>query len=311
MSRPLRLDFPGALHHVVVRGNERRLVFRDDGDREQYLARLADYRERHRFRLYAYCLMDNHFHLAIGTGTVPLSRIMLAVQSAYTQAFNRRYRRSGHLFQGRYKAFLVEKDRYFLALLRYIHENPVKAGVVTRADRYRWSSDRPYRTGQGPEWLDFKDGLKLLDVHRERAVRRYQRLMSEELSEPYESVPKVAQLIKGDEAFAADVIRRAEMPELSRRRLKVEAVARLVAESRGVNLESLRGVSRARDASRARAIVGYLAKLHGRIAYSRTAEYFNRDGSTVSKDVRHFEQALRDSGALQREVAVLSSKFQG
>src|SRR5436309_10951023 len=98
--------------------------------------------------------MDNHVHLAIETGDAPLSRIMAGLQSSYTQAFNRRYRRVGHLFQGRYKAFLIEKDRYGLALLRYIHENPVKAGIVAAPQEYAWSSDRHYRRGKGFKCLD-------------------------------------------------------------------------------------------------------------------------------------------------------------
>jgi REP element-mobilizing transposase RayT len=138
MARPLRIEFPGALYHVIVRGNERKAVFRDDSDRECYLRRLAHYREKLDFRLLAYCLMNNHIHLAIESGEKPLSRIMAGLQSSYTQYFNRRHRRAGHLFQGRYKAFLVEKDPYALALLRYLHENPVDCcGCLGRDDRRR------------------------------------------------------------------------------------------------------------------------------------------------------------------------------
>lgn len=100
MARPLRIEFPGALYHVIVRGNERKDVFRDDADREEYLHRLAHYREKFQFRLLAYCLMNNHVHLAIEVSRDPLSRIMAGLQSAYTQYFNRRHRRVGHLFQG-------------------------------------------------------------------------------------------------------------------------------------------------------------------------------------------------------------------
>jgi REP element-mobilizing transposase RayT len=109
MARPTRIEFPGALYHVTARGNERKAVFRDDGDRAEYVRRLADYRESLGFRLLAYCLMDNHIHLAVETGQAPLSRIMARLHSSYTQYFNRRHRRVGHLFQGRYKAFLVER----------------------------------------------------------------------------------------------------------------------------------------------------------------------------------------------------------
>ena len=142
MARPIRIESAGALYHVIVRGNERKAVFRDDGDRNDYLGRLGHYGEKFGFRLLAYCLMDNHVHLAIETGKAPLSRIMAGLQSSYTQYFNRRHKRVGHLFQGRYKAFLIQRDRYALALLRYIHENPVKAGIVASPQEYRWSSDR-------------------------------------------------------------------------------------------------------------------------------------------------------------------------
>src|SRR5712692_10477431 len=161
MARPPRLEFAGAVYHVVVRGNERRAIFRDDGDREQYLARLAHYRKKFGFRLLAFCLMDNHVHLAIRTDQVPLSRIMAGLQSSYTQWFNRRHKRAGHLFQGRYKAFLVQEDRYLLGLVRYIHENPVKARLVKKTKDHAWSSDRYYRRGSGPEWLDAEDVLAM------------------------------------------------------------------------------------------------------------------------------------------------------
>src|SRR5215470_18014881 len=109
MARPPRLEATGVVYHVIARGNERRSIFRDDVDREKYLSRLAHYRERFEFKVLAFCLMDNHVHLALETGDEPLSRVMAGLQSSYTQAFNRRHRRVGHLFQGRYKAFIVDK----------------------------------------------------------------------------------------------------------------------------------------------------------------------------------------------------------
>ena len=119
MARPTRLEAEGAVYHVIGRGNERKAIFRDDRDREAYLERLERYRERFGFRLYAFCLLDNHVHLALERGPVRLSRVMLALHGSYSQFFNRRHGRVGHLFQGRFKAFLVEKDRYLLALIRY------------------------------------------------------------------------------------------------------------------------------------------------------------------------------------------------
>src|SRR5438067_6562836 len=117
MARPVRLEVADGLYHVIVRGNERKAVFRDDADRARYLKLLAYYREKFSFQLLAYCLLDNHVHLAIETGSEPLSRIMAGLQSSYTQYFNWRHGRVGHLFQGRYEAFLVEEDPYALVLV--------------------------------------------------------------------------------------------------------------------------------------------------------------------------------------------------
>ena len=130
MARPLRIEFPGALYHVTSRGNARQRVFRDDEDREMFLATLAWVVERFGWRCHAYCLMDNHIHLLIETPQPNLSRGMRQLNGVYTQPFNRRHRKVGHLFQGRFKAVLVEKERYLLELARYIVLNPVRAKMV-------------------------------------------------------------------------------------------------------------------------------------------------------------------------------------
>ncbi len=252
MARPLRIEVPGGLYHVIVRGNERKAVFRDDRDRERYLERLAHYREKFSFQLLAYCLMTNHVHLAIETGKVPLSKTMAGLQSSYTQHFNRRHDRVGHLFQGRYKAFLVEEDPYALALIRYIHENPVKAGLVARPEDHVWSSDRYYRRGRGPEWLDLDRVLRMLGRSRSAAVRSYRRLMREAIEEPYEAVASWGQAVKGDEAFADRVLQSVGEPRIVPRGLTVERIAKAAAKSEDVRLDAMRGVGRGRRESRAR-----------------------------------------------------------
>src|SRR6266571_8244480 len=113
---------------------------------------------------------------------------MLGLQSSYTQAFNRRYRRSGHLFQGRYKAFLVDGDRYFAALIRYVHHNPVEARLVERPEDFLWSSDRYYRRGRSPEWMDLDRGYFLLGSKRAAGARTYRHLMGDEVGESYEEI---------------------------------------------------------------------------------------------------------------------------
>ena len=133
MARPLRIGFAGALYHVTSLGNERKPVYRDDRDRRRFLERLAAVVHTHRLRMHAYALMRNHVHLLVETPEANLSRAMGQMIGAYTQDFNRRHRRSGRLFQGRYKAILVEKDSYLLEFGRYTHLNPVR--VLMRSAR--------------------------------------------------------------------------------------------------------------------------------------------------------------------------------
>lgn len=140
MSRPLRIEFPGAIYHVTSRGNARNEIFLNDSDREAFLATLAWVVERFGWMCHAYCLMDNHFHLLIETPEPNLSSGMRQLNGVYTQRFNRHHKRVGHLFQGRFKAILVERDSYLLELCRYIVLNPVRAHMVTSADQYSWSS---------------------------------------------------------------------------------------------------------------------------------------------------------------------------
>jgi REP element-mobilizing transposase RayT len=249
-------------------------VFLDDSDRERYLRRLAHYRGRFGFRLYAFCLMSNHAHLAIESGKEPLSRIMRGLQGSYTQGFNLRHRRAGHLFQGRYKAFLVQENPYLLGLVRYIHENPVRARIVERPEQYEWSSDRWYRRGKGPEWLDVDAVLRMLGRGRKAAVAGYRRLMSRQIGSDYEEARLTGQLVKGDEEFATEVLASKEDPELVRRGVTVERVCRAVSGALDLPLSDLRSPSRNRRLARGRAIAGYLGREVGRIPLARTAEFF-------------------------------------
>jgi REP element-mobilizing transposase RayT len=155
MARPLRLDVPGALHHVTSRGNERRDIFRCNRDREAFLQLLAEAVKRFGWRVTAWVLMTNHYHLVIQTPEANLSRGMQWLNGTYADWFNRRHNRSGHLFQGRFKSFIVETETYFAEVLRYVVLNPVRAKTVARPEAYRWSS---YRATAGletaPAWLD-------------------------------------------------------------------------------------------------------------------------------------------------------------
>jgi REP element-mobilizing transposase RayT len=276
------------------------------------LRRLAHYREKFGFGLLAYCLMGNHVHLAIEAGREPLSRIMAGLQSSYTQYFNRRHGRVGHLFQGRYKAFLVEKDPYALALLRYLHENPVKARMVTRPEEYVWSSDRHYRRGRGPEWLDVDRLLAMLGRRRSAAIRAYRQLMREEVESPYEEVASWGQAVKGGKPFADSAFQKIGEPKLPQKDLTVGAVAREVARRQQLSLEKMRSPSQGRPEALGRALVAWAAREVGRISIARAAKYFGRDTSSMARIVQRFiertgtDRELRRSS--QKLIAVLHSQ---
>ncbi len=213
MSRPLRIEFPGAIYHVTARGDRREPIYRDDADRTAQLRVIAQAMERFDAQVLAYCQMGNHFHLVLHTRQGSLSRLMRHVNGVYTQRFNRRHGLVGHLFQGRFKAILVDRDAYLMALCRYVERNPVAAGLVVWADEWAWSSYRAHVCKvPTPLWLD-SDGLHgyLLgrpvgsDRDRARAAQKYAALVTD-ADEGEASLWQTGlrqQVFLGDEDFVA------------------------------------------------------------------------------------------------------------
>ncbi len=180
MARPLRIEFPGALYHITSRGNAGQEVFLDNKDRFSFLDLLGEVAERFQWRCYAYCLMPNHYHLLGETIEPTLSRGLRHLNGVYTQLFNRRHGRSGHVFQGRFKAILVEKESHLLETARYIVWNPVRAGLAKHPKDWKWSS---YRATAGlsprPPFLDVDFILAQFSSDPERAARAYRKFVSQ------------------------------------------------------------------------------------------------------------------------------------
>ncbi|MBL8519542.1 MAG: transposase [Betaproteobacteria bacterium] len=181
MARPLRIEFPGAIYHVTSRGDRREPIFEDDDDRRAFLVQVGQAMERFDATVLGYCLMDNHYHLVIHTRRGNLSRLMQRLNGTYTQAYNRRHGKVGHLLQGRFKGILVDKDAYLLEVVRYVDLNPVRARTVRDPGNWPWSSYRAHAgKAQAPEWLDTDavHGYLLARdpqgaVDRRRAAQRY------------------------------------------------------------------------------------------------------------------------------------------
>jgi putative transposase len=205
---------------------------------------------------------------------------------------------------------LVQKASYLLALIRYIHENPVKAGLVTNSANYRWSSDRFYRGTPAPHWLDSGGLFELLGADPGRAARRYRSLMESQSTERYEGLRTVGRLVKGDENYARQVLRLSTEPEVVRR-WTIEEIARAAAERAGMDLEELQGRSACGDRSRVRAMTGFVASRHCRIPLTKTAAFFHRDGTTLVRDVRRLESELAKSTGCRDEIAAILRELEG
>jgi putative transposase len=267
MPRGPRLDIEGGLYHVIARGVERRPIFRDDTDRQSFLRRLQMVAGEEGLQVFAYLLLDNHVHLVVRRGAIALGQCMRRLLTGHSVMFNRRHRRRGHLFQNRYHAVLCEADNYLLQLVRYVHRNPVRAGVVLDPAAYRWSSHAAYLSRRCPAWLETKTVLEMVGG---RAA--YRRFMQEGDGEGRRADlcgrtdrheggdgPWVwfGGQILGDERFARRSVRAGRQRELQReldrgRAQDLPRLAKEVAKRHGVDLRALRGPGRSRAVSAAR-----------------------------------------------------------
>src|SRR3990172_4242197 len=176
MPRQARLDAAGVLHHVMARGIEQGLIFRDDRDRDDFVRRLSELAEKEAWLIYAWALMPNHFHLLVRTGKNPLSRNMRSLMSGYAGYFNRRHKRHGHVFQNRYKSIVCEEETYFLELVRYLHLNPLRAGItkdLNELDSYEYTGHSAIVGTVERKWQDTEDVLGRFSDKRSIARRLY------------------------------------------------------------------------------------------------------------------------------------------
>ena len=206
MTRPLRLEFEGAVYHVVARGNRRENIYESNTDRHGFVSILANVCETYNWVCHAYCLMNNHYHLLVETPEANLSKGMRQLNGVYAQQFNRRNHRCGHLFQGRYKSILVDKESYLLELTRYIVLNPVRAKMVQSAHQWPWSSFRAtIGYVEKPKWLQVEWVLSTFGQNKSDAIGQYIQFVAEGVDLPSVWTDLKQQIYLGDEKFVERV----------------------------------------------------------------------------------------------------------
>jgi REP element-mobilizing transposase RayT len=296
MSRKPRIHFPGAVYHVILRGNGGQDIFFSKKDRSKFYLLLQEGIEKFGHRILAFCLMSNPVHLVIQVGEKPLSRIMQNISFRYTRFINARKKRIGHLFQGRYKAVLVDADNHLLELVRYIHNNPVRAKIIETIDQYTWSSHRAYLGLDTVPWLSVEPVLLQFSKHEKTARKLYHEFVlrgaAEEHRAEFHRGTHEGRIL-GDDRFSEEALTRSE--EEFRPEIRLQDVIGAVCEVYGIGEETLISAGKARPASEARAVAAMLVQDMGNLTLASLGRVLGRKIATLSKSAnRAKERASRD-----------------
>ena len=321
MARPLRIQYPGAVYHVTCRGNDRQDVFRDDEDRKRFLQMLIQSLNIYSVKLYSYVLMTNHIHLLIETPKGNLSEFMRKFNITYTGYYNRRHSRVGHLYQGRYKSILVDKDSYLSVLSRYIHLNPVKIKAMKKAPdkeklkylvRYPWSSLPGFISKRKKEWyLDYAMVLGEYGGDTDKARKEYKKRIYAEIAEGIDVKESIlGQSILGGEAFIAwvkenyiDTGKDRERPSVAvihRYRSKDEILQSVKRET-GKSIEAIRV-----EKGELRQLVMEVLYRVGGLKGPAIGLIFGIDYGTVSQERKRFREKL----PVNRKLRALMSRIE-
>lgn len=301
MARQPRLHVPGGVYHVILRGNAGQDIFFARQDRSRFLLLIQEGVERFDCRVHAFCLMTNHVHLVIQVGRYPLAKIIQNLSFRYTRFINQRKERMGHLFQGRYKAFLVDADSYLLELVRYIHNNPVRAKMAKDADVYPWTSHRAYSGVEELPWLTTEWVLGQFGKRLASARKSYREFIAKGGTEGHRSDfygGEVDRRVIGDDSFLETVLGRSN----TLRPPSLQAITERVCRNYGVKLQDLQGQGRSRKMAEARGVICWLAQRLGAASVAEVAALFERDLSTMSRSSGNIDRKMRASTEYGAEV---------
>ncbi len=298
MARKPRIEYEGAFYHVITRGNQRQKIFREDEDYNKYLEILSRYKSQYKYRLYAYVLMNNHVHLLIEIRDNPLSKIQQGINQSYTIYFNKKYNTVGHLFQGRYKAILCDKEAYLLSLIKYIHLNPVSAGTVKVPEEYKWSSHINYIGREKGGIIDIDQVLRMFSEDKTKARRLYRAYINDGIKVKKEDIYRTAdQRILGDESFVEQVTEKAEgdiEPKKRKHEHSLEEITRAIGSAFRITLKQMREKGKDRGVSLCRKLLSITAKSYeykGR----EIAMYLRKDPSIITRYLKEADKLRKET----------------
>lgn len=319
MSRPLRIEYPGAWYHVMNRGRRREKIFSSHNDYEAFIKVLQETSEAWNLKISAYCLMSNHYHLLVHTPEGNISRCMRHINGVYTQRFNRYHKKDGQLFRGRYRAVLVNADNHLLEVLRYIHRNPLRAGMVSNLKDFAWSSHHGYISrAKKWEWL-YKDFLLfMLSGKKSRSRSAYIDFVSQVEPAEIERFYSLKNLpsVLGSNSFKEWVKEKfsylrfqKEIPESRELAPSPENIIATVCSYYKIKKEQI-AVSKRGTENLPRDIAIYLVRLHCRDTLSNIGRYFGIGHySTVSSAVERIKSRKNQDRSLQRQLVKIEEKF--
>ncbi len=278
MARKPRIHYPGAVYHVILRGNAGQNIFFSDNDRFRLYLILQNVVEKFACRVHGFCLMSNHIHLILQTGETSLSRIMQNFSLRYTKWINFTQRRTGHVFQGRYKALLLDADSYLLELVRYVHLNPIRSGLVAVPEDYPWSGHRAYLGIEIIPWLTTDWVLSIFSNKINLARKKYRAYIAEGLTERRreEFHKGMAEgRILGDDTFADNALRRAN--QRRRRTCSINDVIQTVCRLYGIGEEQLKAPGKLRPYTEARALTAAIIQESPHLSLTELGNILKRD----------------------------------
>jgi len=310
MARKPRLHYTGALYHVMVRGNAGQNIYADDEDRYRLYLFLQEGVEKFGHRIHAFCLMNNHVHLAIQVGVKPLSRIMQTLCFRYTQWVNSRQKRIGHLFQGRYKAIVVDADAYLAELVRYIHLNPVRAKIVKNPEDYPWSGHRAYMGHEKLPWLTTEWVLSQFSQRLKTARAKYSEFVKcgrdEGHRQEFHSGTSEGRIL-GDDTFVERVYEKSEDGE--KKSVTVDEIIERVGKVYGLTEEEMVSGGKRRYPCEARAMISYLVREVRGMSLTDLGRRMKRDVSSLSLAADKIRRCSKEDDEMRKRKNILEKKL--